>query len=52
MALSKRQADQVAQEKERAALAGGDSRGKAKQYAEEVREAERLRRLQEKGGKR
>lgn len=52
MALSKAQADRVAREKERASLAGGDSPGKARQYANEVRQGEHERRLGEKGGKR
>lgn len=37
MALSERAADQVAKEKERAALKGGDSPEKARRYADEVR---------------
>lgn len=51
MALSKRQAEQVAREKERMALAGGDKPGKARQYAQEVREAAHEQRLREKWGK-
>lgn len=38
MALSERQAEQVAQEKKRASLAAGDLPEKAERYAQEVRE--------------
>lgn len=38
MALSQRQAEQVAEEKRRASLAMGDSPAKAAKYAAEVRE--------------
>jgi hypothetical protein len=37
MALSERQAEQVAKERERSALAAGDSPAKAKRHADEVR---------------
>jgi hypothetical protein len=38
MASSKRQAEQVAQEKRRASLRSGDSPAKAERYAQEVRD--------------
>jgi hypothetical protein len=38
MALSKQQAEQVAQEKKRASLGMGDSPAKAEQYAQGVRD--------------
>ncbi|MDT4995411.1 MAG: hypothetical protein QOH97_5303 [Actinoplanes sp.] len=50
MALSKRQAEQVAKEKERASLNRGDSPAKAKKYADEVRAYAAKERA--KGGKR
>lgn len=51
MALSQRQAEQVAREKQRSSLAGGDSPAKAAKYAREVREYAAKERAQ-KGGKR
>lgn len=43
-ALSERQADKVAKEKERVALAAGISKEKARKYADEVREYARKER--------
>jgi hypothetical protein len=47
-ASSRREADQVAKEKERASLRMGDSPIKAKKYADEVREYARREREGEK----
>ena len=46
MALSPRQADKVAREKQRASLAAGDSPAKAAKYAQEVRDYARRDREQ------
>lgn len=47
-ASSRREADRVAREKERASLRMGDSPVKAKRYADEVREYARREREREK----
>lgn len=51
MALSPRQADRVAREKQRASLAAGDSPAKAAKYAQEVRDYARRDREQQGGGR-
>ena len=51
MALSPRQADRVAREKQRASLAAGDCPAKAAKYAQEVRDYARRDREQQGGGR-
>jgi hypothetical protein len=51
MALSKRQADQVAREKERISLRSGDTPQKGRRYADEVRAYAARERAREQSGR-